>query len=102
LIQSKTGTYLTSIITSQFISNVPTTILVSKFSSYVHAIFLGTNVGGLGSVVASLANLLAFKQYRYYFKKDPGEYLIRFSVVNFSLLIILGIVGFFLIDIIPT
>lgn len=102
LIQSKTGAYLTSIITSQFISNVPTTILVSKFSNYVHAIFLGTNIGGLGTVVASLANLLAFKQYRFYFKKNAGKYLLTFSLIDFSLLIILGVIGFFLIDIIPT
>ncbi|KRL67085.1 SLC13 family permease [Companilactobacillus versmoldensis] len=102
LIQNKTGTYLASIITSQFISNVPTTILISKFSTYVHAIFLGTNIGGMGTVVASLANLLAFKQYRYYFKGSPGKYLAAFSVINFSLLIIIGIIGFLLIDIIPT
>ena len=101
LIQTKTGTYLMSIITSQFISNVPTTILMSKFSSYVHAIFLGTNIGGLGTVVASLANLLAFKQYRYYFKGKPGKYLLAFSAVNFTLLIIIGTIGYFLIDLIP-
>lgn len=102
LIQNKTGTYLASIITSQFISNVPTTIMISKFSTYVHAIFLGTNIGGMGTVVASLANLLAFKQYRYYFKGSPGKYLAAFSAINFSLLIIIGIIGFLLIDIIPT
>ncbi len=101
LIQTKTGTYLMSIITSQFISNVPTTILMSKFSSYVHAIFLGTNIGGLGTVVASLANLLAFKQYRFYFKGKPGKYLLAFSAVNFTLLIIIGTIGYFLIDLIP-
>ncbi|MFD1472201.1 SLC13 family permease [Companilactobacillus mishanensis] len=102
LIQTKTGTYLASIVTSQFISNVPTTILMSKFSTYVHAIFLGTNIGGLGTVIASLANLLAFKQYRFYFKENTGKYLLSFSAINFTLLIILGMIGYFLIDIIPT
>ncbi|WP_334329598.1 SLC13 family permease [Companilactobacillus sp. HBUAS59699] len=97
-IQTRGSTYLTSIITSQFISNVPTTILVSKFSKYVHAIFLGTNIGGLGSVVASLANLLAFKQYRFFFKENPGKYLAVFSGINFTMLIIIGTIGYFLID----
>ncbi|APX71865.1 SLC13 family permease [Companilactobacillus allii] len=97
-IQSKGSTYLTSIITSQFISNVPSTILISKFTTYVHAVFLGTNIGGLGSVVASLANLLAFKQYRFFFKVHPGKYLMWFSIINFSMLIIIGTIGYFLID----
>lgn len=97
-IQTRTSAYLTSIVTSQFISNVPTTILVSKFSTYVHAIFLGTNIGGLGTVVASLANLLAFKQYKFFFKKNPGKYLIAFSIINFTMLIIIGTIGYFMID----
>ncbi|CAJ1179975.1 MULTISPECIES: SLC13 family permease [Companilactobacillus] len=97
-LQTRTSTYLTSIITSQFISNVPTTILVSKFSKFVHAIFLGTNIGGLGTVVGSLANLLAFKQYRFFFKKNPGKYLLYFTIINFAMLIIIGTIGYFLID----
>lgn len=97
-IQTKTSTYLTSIITSQFISNVPTTILVSKFSKYIHAIFLGTNIGGLGSVVASLANLLAYKQYKFFFRKNPVKYLVIFSIINIVMLLIIGTIGYFLID----
>ncbi|CAI2577491.1 hypothetical protein AKUH3B111A_04340 [Apilactobacillus kunkeei] len=55
-------TYLTSIITSQFISNVPSAVLLSKFSADFTSIYYGVSIGGLGILVASLANLLAYKQ----------------------------------------
>ncbi|WP_129044771.1 SLC13 family permease [Companilactobacillus metriopterae] len=99
IIDTKNGAYFSSIIISQFISNVPTTILVSKFSHYLYAIFLGTNFGGMGTVVGSLANLLAFKQYRFLFKESPWKYLGIFSAVNFVMLFIIGSIGFLLINI---
>lgn len=54
--------YITGLITSQVISNVPAAILLANFTPHLSALFLGVNIGGLGSLVASLANLLALKQ----------------------------------------
>lgn len=96
LIQSPTADYLLGLITSQFISNVPTVILLAKFTQAVPALFLGVNIGGLGSIVASLANLLALKQLIQLNKTTQIRVFIKvFTWVNFLSLLILGILGFF-------
>ncbi|MDO1605710.1 SLC13 family permease [Lactobacillus sp. YT155] len=89
--------YLTSLITSQFMSNVPTTILVSQFTKDVTAVFLGTNLAGIGTVISSMANLLTFKQYNFFFKVKPLRFLVTFFVVDLLLLILFGVIGAFLI-----
>lgn len=95
--QDKLSTYITGIVTSQFMSNVPSTILVSQFTHEYTAVFLGTNVGGLGTVIASMANLLAFKQYNFFFKVKPGRFLAIFFLVEVILLLLFGVIGAFLI-----
>ncbi|GKQ43201.1 cation transporter [Companilactobacillus sp. RD055328] len=95
--QGKFSTYLTSIITSQFMSNVPSSILVSQFTHEYVAVFLGTNIGGLGTVIASMANLLTFKQYNFFFKVKPLRFLMIFFLVDVLLLLLFGTIGFFLL-----
>lgn len=95
--QGKLSTYLTGIITSQFMSNVPSTILVAQFTNEAAAVFIGTNLGGLGTVIASMANLLAFKQYNFFFKVKPLRFLMIFFAVDLVLLLLLGTIGAFLI-----
>ena len=56
-------TFLLSSIMSQFISNVPTTLLLNKFTTEWEALLWGSNVGGFGSIVAALANLITYKIY---------------------------------------
>ncbi|MGR3741229.1 SLC13 family permease [Companilactobacillus sp. DQM5] len=97
--QDQMSTYLTSIVTSQFMSNVPSTILVAQFTKEVSAVFLGTNIGGLGTVIASMANLLTFKQYNFFFKVKPLRFLIIFFVVDVLLLILFGVIGALLLNI---
>ncbi len=58
-VQDPVQTFLLAILSSQLISNVPTTMLIAPFTQQVHALLLGVNIGGLGTFVASLANLLA-------------------------------------------
>ena len=55
--------FLLSALTSQFISNVPTALLFAEFTSRWQALLWGVNAGGFGSLVASLANLIAYKFY---------------------------------------
>lgn len=87
------GVYFSSLGISQCLSNVPTAILWSPFTNQVPALFYGTNIGGLGTLIASLANLLAFKQYQINFQPQKYKYLKQFSLINFSLLLILGMLG---------
>lgn len=98
LVHTPLTTYLSALGLSQFISNVPATILLAKFTNQVHALFLGVNVGGLGTLVASLANLLAYKAYQNRVVKPSGRYLRVATVLNFGALLILGLVGWGLLQ----
>ena len=64
--------YFISIFLSQFFSNVPPTFLLAPFTNLYYALFLGSNIGDLGTIIASLANVLAFKQYLLHFSKKVG------------------------------
>lgn len=77
----------TSALLSQVISNVPTAILLSPFTKEYSALLLGVSIGGLGTMVASLANLISYKLYSKEYKKDRYNRL--FYPMNFMLLAIL-------------
>lgn len=98
LVHTPLTTYLSALGLSQVISNVPATILLAKFTDQVHALFLGVNVGGLGTLVASLANLLAYKSYQNRVVKPSGRYLRVAMILNFGGLVILGLVGWGLLQ----
>ncbi|WP_062325740.1 SLC13 family permease [Holzapfeliella floricola] len=82
-------TYLTTIISSQFISNFPAAILLSQFTSNGPILLLGSNIGGLGTLVASLANILAFKQFSKEYSQQKRKFLVVFTLINLLLLLIL-------------
>lgn len=80
---------LVSALSSQVISNVPAAVLLSGFTGEGRALLLGTNIGGLGTPVASLASLISLKAYGSSPNARPGLYLALFSAVNFTLLALL-------------
>ena len=71
-----------SIILSQFISNVPAAILCSGFTSEISKLIIGTNLGGLGTLIASMASLISFKQYSYIEGSDSKKYMLVFTLAN--------------------
>ncbi len=74
---------------SQIISNVPAAVMLSGFTSNAHALLIGTNIGGLGTPVASLASLISM---RFYFLSEGaarGKYIATFLAINFTYLAIL-------------
>lgn len=78
------------IIVSQVISNVPAAFLLSDFANDFKALILGVNVGGLGTIIASLASLISFKLYSISSSKaKPKTYLFIFTVLNLIFLLIL-------------
>ena len=83
--------YLTSLLTSQVISNVPAALLLSGFTPEAKELLLGVNVGGLGTPIASLASLIALKLYSHSDHARPGRFLGEFTVVNLALLLILSL-----------
>ena len=80
---------LVSALTSQIISNVPAAILLSRFTDDYRGLLVGVNVGGAGTLVASLASLITFCEYTKRLPQEIGRFLLRFSAVSFALLAIL-------------
>ncbi|WP_277375650.1 hypothetical protein [Weissella paramesenteroides] len=74
---------------SQIISNVPSTILISTFTDHAHELFLGTNIGGLGTMIASMANLIGFRVYRQIEPDSSSTFLKLFMVLNFVMAAVL-------------
>lgn len=90
------NTLVFSALSCQVISNVPSAILLSQFTENYRELLLGVNIGGAGTLIASLASLITFKEYT---KQDPKHtlgYIVKFSAYNFAFLIILIIVCSFL------
>ena len=77
------------IISSQFISNVPAAMLLSGFSTNYAAIIAGINIGGFGTLIASMANLISYKVLIREYNEFKIKYLMIFSVLNVVLLVIL-------------
>lgn len=85
---SKKEVYV-SILLSQFISNVPAAILCSGFTDNYHKLIIGTNLGGLGTLIASMASLISYKQYGFVEGADKKRYLLVFTALNIVFLAIL-------------
>ena len=78
-----------SALTSQVISNVPTAFLFAPFTDDYRELLVGVNVGGVGTIVASLASLIALRYYEKFQPADRGTFLKLFTVVNVGLLVVL-------------
>ena len=80
---------LVSALLSQVISNVPAAVMLANFTQEGMLLLLGVDIGGFGTLIASLASLISFQLYR----KDPaaksGRFLLVFSVINFTMLALL-------------
>lgn len=87
---------LGAVLCSQVISNVPAAVLLSGFTSQGRALLLGANIGGLGTLVASLASLISFRLYARVEGAQTGRYLAAFTAVNLGILLVLLPVGLFL------
>lgn len=81
---------LTGVLVSQVTSNVPAAILLSGFTNNIEGLLIGTNLGGLGTLIASMASLISFKQYGNVEGAKKGRYMAVFTVVNVGLLVILS------------
>ncbi len=94
------STLLTSIISCQVISNVPSAILLSEFTSNYKELLLGVNIGGVGTLISSLASLITFREYTSHVKGKTLSYIGLFSLLNFGFLIILTVSAFIVLPII--
>ncbi len=77
---------LVSVISCQFISNVPSAILLSQFTENYAPLLVGVNIGGAGTLIASLASLITFREYTKHNPGKAGKYMLKFSLFNFAIL----------------
>ncbi|WP_283592854.1 SLC13 family permease [Paraclostridium bifermentans] len=82
ILNSPQSTFITSILSSQVISNVPATMLLSGFTNNFKELLLGVNIGGMGTLIASLASVISYKIYTNEFKDDSSTYLKCFTFYN--------------------
>lgn len=77
---------LVGVASSQIFSNVPAAILLSKFTKNAHQLLIGVNLGGLGTLIASMASLISFK-FVAKEKINTGKYILTFTILNIIFLI---------------
>lgn len=82
-----------SVIASQVLSNVPAAILLSGFTSNFAALIVGTNLGGLGTLIASMASLISYKQVALVLPREKGHYFMLFTVWNIAFLAVLAVLA---------
>ncbi|MBQ2661074.1 MAG: anion permease [Clostridia bacterium] len=91
------NTLICGVLSCQVISNVPSAILLSKFTENYPALLVAVNIGGTGTLIASLASLITFREYN---KNEPGKalrYVGLFSAYNFTMLILLTVIMYFVL-----
>lgn len=80
---------LAGILASQCISNVPAALLLSGFTGNIKGLLLGVNIGGLGTLIASMASLISYKIYAHNYNRTKGIYFLWFTISNLIFLFIL-------------
>ena len=88
-------TLLVSVLSCQFISNVPSAILLSRFTSDYPALLLGVNIGGTGTLIASLASLITYNEFRLLHPEQTKKYLGIFTAMNVAFLVIMTLAAKF-------
>ncbi len=83
------NTLLFSVASCQVISNVPSAILLSQFTSNYADLLVGVNIGGAGTLIASLASLITFREYTKHNPNGSFAYIKQFTAFNFGILFIL-------------
>lgn len=89
-------TFLVSLGLSQIISNVPAATMLSGFTGDYENLILGVDIGGLGTLIASLASLISYKFYAKFRPRLTGRYLLCFTGYNVLFLVMLIVIHVFL------
>lgn len=90
------NTLVFSVLSCQCISNVPSAVLLSQFTENWQDLLVGVNIGGAGTLIASLASLITYREYSSHYPADTARYLKLFSLFNFGFLITLLLVMSFI------
>lgn len=85
---------LVAVLTSQITSNVPAALLLSGFTTQWRSLIVGCNLGGLGTLIASMASLISYKMVVKEFPGQRKRYFWRFTLCNIGLLLFLSLVWY--------
>lgn len=80
---------LVGVLSSQVISNVPASLLLSSFTTDYNTLLAGVNLGGLGTLIASMANLISYKQFANTYNDQKGKYIRLFTGLSILFLAVL-------------
>lgn len=80
---------LIGVLSSQIISNVPAAMLLSGFTTDFKELLYGVNIGGLGTLIASMASLISYRFYGKAYPEQKKEYFKQFTIYNVILLVII-------------
>ena len=83
------NTLLFGVLSCQFISNVPSAILLSQFTKNYAELLVAVNIGGTGTLIASLASLITFREYLKHEPENMKAYIKEFCLYNFGILLVL-------------
>lgn len=95
ILSSTAGTYFAALLSSQIISNVPAAMLLSALTTEAEALLLGVNIGGLGTLIASMASVISYKLFVAEHPYQAAVYLRTFLFYNFTGLIVIGGIVYF-------
>ncbi|MBR2489766.1 MAG: citrate transporter, partial [Clostridia bacterium] len=84
-------TLLVSVLSCQVISNVPSAILLSRFTNNFKALLMGVNIGGTGTLIASLASLITFSEHRILYPGHTKLYFWLFTLINAVFLVVMTV-----------
>ncbi len=85
------NTLVVSVLSCQVISNVPSAVLLSQFTNNYADLLVGVNIGGAGTLIASLASLITFREYAKHNPTKFKHYIVTFSLFNFGFLAVLTV-----------
>lgn len=89
------STLIVTAASCQFISNVPSAILLSHFTDNYRELLLGVNIGGAGTPIASLASLITLSEFRLLYPEKTGSYIKLFTALNVFFLVVMTAVAYF-------
>ncbi len=74
--------FIVGVLSSQIVSNVPGALLLSSFTENGRDLLIGVNIGGLGTLIASMASLISYKLYTNTKSNNKFKYIIGFTILN--------------------
>lgn len=90
----KENIFLSGILLSQVISNVPAAILLGPLTSDWQKLIYAVNIAGLGTLIASMASIISYKIYAASINSKKGKFLKRFTIYNFIMLIVIALIAY--------